>query len=146
MAVNWPVIRGETRTGLSVFWPDDGLDEGPIPMRKEVEIADDDTLGSLYESRASLRHLHGTSRKGGSDGVLPSRGRPVDCGPRLRKRVTPCLNVPIATSTGSIGSSSRSTGGCAVSRERITAPDRGIRPAASRMTCSTTASAGTRRG
>ena len=47
-SINWPVIWGETRTGLSVFWPDDGLDEGPILMRKEVEITDDDTLGSLY--------------------------------------------------------------------------------------------------
>ena len=47
-SINWPVIWGETRTGLSIFWPDDGLDEGPILMQKEVEIADDDTLGSLY--------------------------------------------------------------------------------------------------
>ena len=27
-SINWPVIWGETRTGLSVFWPDAGLDEG----------------------------------------------------------------------------------------------------------------------
>ena len=47
-SINWPVIWGETRTGLSIFWPDNGLDEGPILMQKEVEIADDDTLGSLY--------------------------------------------------------------------------------------------------
>ena len=47
-SINWPVIWGETRTGLSIFWPDDGLDEGPILMQKEVEIAADDTLGSLY--------------------------------------------------------------------------------------------------
>ncbi len=47
-SINWPVIWGETRTGLSIFWPDAGLDEGPILMQKEVEIADDDTLGSLY--------------------------------------------------------------------------------------------------
>ncbi len=47
-SINWPVIWGETRTGLSVFWPDNGLDEGPILMQKEVEITDDDTLGSLY--------------------------------------------------------------------------------------------------
>ena len=47
-SINWPVIWGETRTGLSIFWPDDGLDEGPILMQKEVEITDDDTLGSLY--------------------------------------------------------------------------------------------------
>ena len=47
-SINWPLIWGETRTGLSIFWPDDGLDEGPILMQKEVEITDDDTLGSLY--------------------------------------------------------------------------------------------------
>ena len=47
-SINWPIIWGETRTGLSVFWPDDGLDEGPILMQKEVEITAADTLGSLY--------------------------------------------------------------------------------------------------
>ena len=47
-SINWPIIWGETRTGLSIFWPDNGLDEGPILLQKEVEITDDDTLGSLY--------------------------------------------------------------------------------------------------
>ena len=47
-SINWPIIWGETRTGLSIFWPDNGLDEGPILMQKEVEITGDDTLGSLY--------------------------------------------------------------------------------------------------
>jgi methionyl-tRNA formyltransferase len=47
-SINWPVIWGEKKTGLSIFWPDDGLDEGPILIQKEVEIGDDDTLGSLY--------------------------------------------------------------------------------------------------
>ena len=47
-SINWPIIWGETRTGLSIFWPDNELDEGPILMQKEVEITDDDTLGSLY--------------------------------------------------------------------------------------------------
>jgi methionyl-tRNA formyltransferase len=47
-SINWPIIWGETRTGLSIFWPDNGLDEGPVLMQKEVTITDDDTLGSLY--------------------------------------------------------------------------------------------------
>ncbi|MGD9867773.1 MAG: methionyl-tRNA formyltransferase [Hyphomicrobiales bacterium] len=47
-SINWPIIMGERKTGLSIFWPDDGLDEGPILMQKEVEIGPDDTLGSLY--------------------------------------------------------------------------------------------------
>lgn len=47
-SINWPIIWGENRSGLSIFWPDNGLDEGPILMQKEVSISDDDTLGSLY--------------------------------------------------------------------------------------------------
>lgn len=47
-AVNWAVINGETRTGLTIFWPDKGLDTGPILLQKEVDIAPDDTVGSLY--------------------------------------------------------------------------------------------------
>jgi len=47
-SINWPIIWGETKTGLTIFWPDNGLDEGPVLLQKEVPITDDDTLGSLY--------------------------------------------------------------------------------------------------
>lgn len=47
-AINWPLIWGERRTGLTIFWPDNGLDTGPILLQKEVEIGEADTLGSLY--------------------------------------------------------------------------------------------------
>ncbi len=47
-AINWPIIQGETRTGLTIFWPDEGLDTGPILLQKEVDITPDDTLGSVY--------------------------------------------------------------------------------------------------
>lgn len=47
-SMNWPIIWGETQTGLTVFWPDKGLDTGPVLLQKEVEITPDDTLGSLY--------------------------------------------------------------------------------------------------
>ena len=47
-SINWPIIQGERTTGLTIFWPDEGLDEGPILLQKEVEIGPDDTLGSLY--------------------------------------------------------------------------------------------------
>ncbi len=47
-SINWPIIQGETKTGLTIFWPDEGLDEGPILLQKEVEIGPDDTLGTLY--------------------------------------------------------------------------------------------------
>ena len=47
-SINWPIIFGETKTGLSIFWPDNGLDTGPILLQKEVDIGPDDTLGSVY--------------------------------------------------------------------------------------------------
>ena len=47
-SINWPIIQGKKKTGLTIFWPDDGLDTGPILLQKEVDIAPDDTLGSLY--------------------------------------------------------------------------------------------------
>jgi len=47
-SINWPIIFGEKKTGLSIFWPDKGLDTGPILLQKEVDIGPDDTLGSLY--------------------------------------------------------------------------------------------------
>ena len=50
-SINWPIIQGDTRTGLTIFWPDHGLDTGPILLQKEVEIRDTDTLGTLYFDR-----------------------------------------------------------------------------------------------
>jgi methionyl-tRNA formyltransferase len=47
-AINWAIIQGDATTGITVFWPDEGLDTGPILLTKEVEITDEDTLGSLY--------------------------------------------------------------------------------------------------
>ena len=47
-SINWPIIFGETKTGLSIFWPDNGLDTGPVLLQKEVDIGPDDTLGSVY--------------------------------------------------------------------------------------------------
>jgi methionyl-tRNA formyltransferase len=47
-SINWPIIAGAKKTGLSIFWPDNGLDTGPILLQKEVEIGDNDTLGSIY--------------------------------------------------------------------------------------------------
>ncbi len=47
-SINWPIMWGATKTGLSIFWPDDGLDEGDILLQKEVDITPDDTLGSVY--------------------------------------------------------------------------------------------------
>jgi methionyl-tRNA formyltransferase len=50
-AINWAIIDGETKTGITIFWPDRGIDTGPILLQKEVAISADDTVGSLYFER-----------------------------------------------------------------------------------------------
>jgi len=47
-AINWAIIQGDTRTGLTIFWADKGIDTGPILLQKEVEIGLDETTGSVY--------------------------------------------------------------------------------------------------
>jgi methionyl-tRNA formyltransferase len=47
-SINWAVAQGDTKTGLTVFWVDEGIDTGPILLQKEVPIEPDDTVGSLY--------------------------------------------------------------------------------------------------
>jgi len=47
-AINWAIIQGDSETGVTWFWPDQGIDTGPILIQKRVPIAENDTLGSLY--------------------------------------------------------------------------------------------------
>ena len=50
-SINWPIIKGDTETGLTIFRPTDGLDEGPVILQKRTPIGPDDTLGSVYFNR-----------------------------------------------------------------------------------------------
>ncbi|MCC6887954.1 MAG: methionyl-tRNA formyltransferase [Hyphomicrobiales bacterium] len=50
-AINWPIIKGETETGLSIFWPDNGLDTGDVLLQKKTAIGPRDTLGTVYFDR-----------------------------------------------------------------------------------------------
>jgi methionyl-tRNA formyltransferase len=47
-SISWPIALGETRTGITVFRPTDGLDEGPVILQKSCPIGPDETLGELY--------------------------------------------------------------------------------------------------
>jgi methionyl-tRNA formyltransferase len=50
-SINWPIIKGDTETGLSIFRPSDGLDEGAVILQKKTPIGPDDTLGTVYFDR-----------------------------------------------------------------------------------------------
>ena len=47
-SINWPIIQGATRTGLTIFRPTDGLDEGPVILLKSCDVGPDETLGDVY--------------------------------------------------------------------------------------------------
>ena len=47
-SVNWAISAGDTMTGLTIFWPNEGLDEGPILLQKTCEIGPSETVGDVY--------------------------------------------------------------------------------------------------
>src|SRR3974377_1107260 len=50
-AYNRAIIKGEKETGLSIFWPDNGLDTGDVLIQKKTPISNTDTLGTVYFDR-----------------------------------------------------------------------------------------------
>ena len=47
-AINWTLIQGDAEAGITWFWPDRGIDTGPILLQRRVPIGANDTTGSLY--------------------------------------------------------------------------------------------------
>src|SRR6187200_3147426 len=47
-SIPWAIIRGRSETGLTIFRPNPGLDEGPVILQKRLPIGPDDTAASLY--------------------------------------------------------------------------------------------------
>ena len=47
-AINWAVINGETETGVSIHFIDEGVDTGPVLLQEKVAIEPDDTVKSVY--------------------------------------------------------------------------------------------------
>lgn len=47
--INWAIINGETKTGVSTFFLDDKIDTGAIILQSETTIAEDETVGVLHD-------------------------------------------------------------------------------------------------
>jgi len=47
--INWAIINGETRTGVSTFFIDEKIDTGNVILQKEVLIGEHETLGELHD-------------------------------------------------------------------------------------------------
>src|SRR4030042_787704 len=59
-AINWAVINGESKTGLSIFWVDEGIDTGDILLQKEVEVGPAETTGEVYFNKLYLLGIEAT--------------------------------------------------------------------------------------
>ncbi|WP_417785259.1 methionyl-tRNA formyltransferase [Tenacibaculum sp.] len=52
--INWAIINGETKTGVTTFFIDDKIDTGEIILQSEVTIKEDEIVGQLHDR---LMHL-----------------------------------------------------------------------------------------
>jgi len=52
--VQWSLVRGEKKTGVSLFWLDEGMDTGPVQAVRETEIGPDEDAGELLARLTAL--------------------------------------------------------------------------------------------
>jgi methionyl-tRNA formyltransferase len=55
--INWAIINGETKTGVSTFFIDEKIDTGNIILQKEVKIGKDEILGELHDKLMNVGSL-----------------------------------------------------------------------------------------
>ncbi len=52
--INWTLINGENRTGVTIMYMDEGLDTGDILLQEETPIDPEETFGRLHDRLATL--------------------------------------------------------------------------------------------
>lgn len=52
--INWAIINGESKTGVTTFFIDDKIDTGAMILSKETEIASNETAGELHDRLMDL--------------------------------------------------------------------------------------------
>jgi methionyl-tRNA formyltransferase len=87
--INWAIIKGETRTGVSTYIMDQGMDTGAILLTREVEIGDAETAEELGQRLAEIGgELVKEAIKGLKQGTLqamPQDEQGVSYAPLLKK-------------------------------------------------------------
>lgn len=87
--IQWAVINGEAKTGISIMKLDEGMDTGPVLAQQAVEIGPEQTAGEVFEmmSRIGARLLCATvgELEAGSVTPQPQQGEP-SYAPPLAKR------------------------------------------------------------
>jgi methionyl-tRNA formyltransferase len=89
--VNWAVLNGEQRSGVTTMLMVEALDAGPMLLRQEVPIPPDMTAGDLYETLAAVgASLLVPTLDGLASGTLkpvPQEEHQVSWAPRIRKEM-----------------------------------------------------------
>jgi len=52
--IHWAIINGETQTGVTTFFIDEKIDTGAIILKNEVDIAPNETVGTLHDKLMSI--------------------------------------------------------------------------------------------
>jgi len=52
--INWALINGETKTGLTTFYIQKKVDTGDLILQKEIDILPEETFGELHDRLATL--------------------------------------------------------------------------------------------
>lgn len=52
--IQWAVLNGDKKTGVSIMYLDEGMDSGDIISQEEVEIGDDETTGELWNRLSTI--------------------------------------------------------------------------------------------
>ncbi len=52
--IQWAIIEGQPQTGVTIMQLDEGMDTGPMLLRRPMPIAPDDTAGSVFARMAPL--------------------------------------------------------------------------------------------
>jgi methionyl-tRNA formyltransferase len=50
--LNWSIIRGEKKTGITIMLMDEGMDSGDILAQEETPLGDEETYGQLHDRLA----------------------------------------------------------------------------------------------
>ena len=52
--IQWAVLNGETKTGITTMYMDAGMDTGDMILKEEVEIGENETTGELWERLSKI--------------------------------------------------------------------------------------------
>jgi methionyl-tRNA formyltransferase len=52
--INWALINGETKTGLTIFFIQKKVDTGDLILQKEIDIFPEETFGELHDRMAKM--------------------------------------------------------------------------------------------